>query len=172
MFPSTTIGELQRIHAKRYNLSWPYSLHHSSLTSFLSLGPLYYSHTNPTEASVTLKPNCISRLEKTFSSRIFIIHGLRCRVCVCVCVFMHEHFMKKVFSLRFTHSVPGEIVPFKTGNPTPSFTQYEKSKWFFFFFQNEKQDFPGGLVVKKLAANAGDTGLIPGLGRSHMPRGH
>ena len=23
---------------------------------------------------------------------------------------MHEYFMKKVFSLRFTHSVPGEIV--------------------------------------------------------------
>ena len=26
--------------------------------------------------------------------------------------------------------------------------------------------FPGGLVVKNLPANAGDTGLIPGLGRS------
>ena len=29
--------------------------------------------------------------------------------------------------------------------------------------------FPGGLVVKNLPANAGDTGSIPGLGRSHMP---
>ena len=26
--------------------------------------------------------------------------------------------------------------------------------------------FPGGLVVKNLPANAGDVGLIPGLGRS------
>ena len=26
--------------------------------------------------------------------------------------------------------------------------------------------FPGGLVVKNLPASAGDTGLIPGLGRS------
>ena len=26
--------------------------------------------------------------------------------------------------------------------------------------------FPGGLVVKNLPANAGDTGSIPGLGRS------
>jgi len=26
--------------------------------------------------------------------------------------------------------------------------------------------FPGGLVVKNLLASAGDTGLIPGLGRS------
>ena len=28
-------------------------------------------------------------------------------------------------------------------------------------------DFPGGAVVKNLPANAGDTGSIPGLGRSH-----
>ena len=30
-------------------------------------------------------------------------------------------------------------------------------------------DFPGGAVVKNLPANAGDMGLSPGLGRSHMP---
>ena len=29
--------------------------------------------------------------------------------------------------------------------------------------------FPGGAVVKYPPANAGDTGLSPGLGRSHMP---
>ena len=29
-------------------------------------------------------------------------------------------------------------------------------------------DFPGGLVIKNLPVNAGDTGLIPGLGRFHM----
>ena len=28
--------------------------------------------------------------------------------------------------------------------------------------------FPGGAVVENLPANAGDTGLIPGPGRSHM----
>ena len=28
--------------------------------------------------------------------------------------------------------------------------------------------FPGGSVVKNLPANTGDTGLIPGRGRSHM----
>ena len=32
------------------------------------------------------------------------------------------------------------------------------------------QDFPGGTVIKKLPANAGDTGLSPGPGRSHMPQ--
>ena len=30
------------------------------------------------------------------------------------------------------------------------------------------RDFPGGPVVKNPPANAGDTGLIPGSGRSHM----
>ena len=30
--------------------------------------------------------------------------------------------------------------------------------------------FPGGSVIKNLPANAGDTGLSPGPGRSHMPR--
>ena len=30
-------------------------------------------------------------------------------------------------------------------------------------------DFPGGAVVKNPPANAGDTGLSSGLGRSHMP---
>ena len=29
--------------------------------------------------------------------------------------------------------------------------------------------FPGGTVVKNPPANAGDTGLSPGPGRSHMP---
>ena len=29
--------------------------------------------------------------------------------------------------------------------------------------------FPGGAVVKNLPVNAGDTGLSPGPGRSHMP---
>ena len=30
-------------------------------------------------------------------------------------------------------------------------------------------DFPGDAVVKNPPANAGDTGLSPGLGRSHVP---
>ena len=32
--------------------------------------------------------------------------------------------------------------------------------------------FPGGTVVKNPPANAGDRGLSPGLGRSHMPWNH
>ena len=34
----------------------------------------------------------------------------------------------------------------------------------------ESEGFPGGAVVKNLPANEGDTGSIPGPGRSHMPR--
>ena len=37
-----------------------------------------------------------------------------------------------------------------------------KSKWIL--------DFPGGVVDKNLPANTGDMGLIPGVGRFHMPR--
>ena len=33
----------------------------------------------------------------------------------------------------------------------------------------QTEDSPGGAVVKNSPANAGDTGWIPGPGRSHMP---
>ena len=36
--------------------------------------------------------------------------------------------------------------------------------------KNTTGGFPRHLVVKNPPANAGDTSLIPGLGRSHMPR--
>ena len=38
-----------------------------------------------------------------------------------------------------------------------------------YFTRRSSRDFPGGAVVKNPPANAGDTGSIPGLGRSHMP---
>ena len=37
-------------------------------------------------------------------------------------------------------------------------------------FIKEVWDFPGGAVIKNPPANAGDTGSIPGPGRSHMPQ--
>ena len=36
--------------------------------------------------------------------------------------------------------------------------------------KNDVRGFPGGSVVQNLPANAGDTGSIPDLGRSHMMR--
>ena len=38
------------------------------------------------------------------------------------------------------------------------------------YIQKSFKDFPGGAVVKNLPANAGDTGSIPGPGRSHLPQ--
>ena len=37
------------------------------------------------------------------------------------------------------------------------------------YVKNCVQGFPGGAVVENPPANAGDTGSIRGLGRSHMP---
>ena len=37
-------------------------------------------------------------------------------------------------------------------------------------FKKEFWDFPNGPVVKNLPASVGDTGSIPGLGRSHILR--
>ena len=37
-------------------------------------------------------------------------------------------------------------------------------------YKTIRQDFAGGAVVKNLPAKAGDTGSIPGPGRSHMLR--
>ena len=42
---------------------------------------------------------------------------------------------------------------------------------FFFFCSLNFLNFPGGAVDKNPPANAGDMGLIPGLGLSHMPQG-
>ena len=36
--------------------------------------------------------------------------------------------------------------------------------------KNLGEGFPGGTVDKNLPVNAGDTGSVPGPGRSHMPR--
>ena len=38
--------------------------------------------------------------------------------------------------------------------------------------RGKQEDFPGGPAVKNLPSNAGDTGLIPALGRLHMPWGN
>ena len=37
-------------------------------------------------------------------------------------------------------------------------------------FMNIYTGFPDGSLVKNLPVNAGDTGLIPDLGGSHMPQ--
>ena len=50
--------------------------------------------------------------------------------------------------------------------------KYGSEKYILLLFvkKKEKEGFPGGTVVENLPANAGDTGLSPGVGRSHMLR--
>ena len=38
------------------------------------------------------------------------------------------------------------------------------------YLYQQKKSFQGGSEVKEPPANAGDTGSMPGLGRSHMPQ--
>ena len=40
------------------------------------------------------------------------------------------------------------------------------------YFKKLHWDFPNGLVVKNPPTKDGVTGLIPDLGRSHMPQGN
>ena len=40
-----------------------------------------------------------------------------------------------------------------------------------FHYSKLSQDFPGDTVARNLPASAGDTGMIPGPGRFHMPHG-
>ena len=37
-------------------------------------------------------------------------------------------------------------------------------------YKDSIEDFPGGLVIKNMPANAQEKGLIPGPGRPHMPQ--
>ena len=39
-------------------------------------------------------------------------------------------------------------------------------------WEKEKEDFPGGSVVKNMPAKAGDSGSIPGPGKFHVPQGN
>ena len=64
-------------------------------------------------------------------------------------------------------------------NTSQMFAEWMNDSWFFSSIEYhlsisswkcDAQGFPGGAVVENLAANAGDTGSSPGLGRSHMPR--
>ena len=48
--------------------------------------------------------------------------------------------------------------------------KHKTDKWKFLILIILEESFPGGAVVKNLPANAGDMGLSPGPGRSHMPR--
>ena len=70
---------------------------------------------------------------------------------------------------------PGCLVTYWSTNISFFLDSQFHSKMFFvrqirFLIRNIFKGFPGGAVVKNPSANAGDAGLSPGPGRSHMPR--
>ena len=56
---------------------------------------------------------------------------------------------------------PSEVVGAEESGGLPQW-------WCWSCIKKDEQDFPGGTVVKNPPANAGDMGLIPGPGRSHV----
>ena len=54
--------------------------------------------------------------------------------------------------------------------PVLFFSSYAQVHCLIQIIKDKFSGFPGGAVVESLPANAGDMGLSPGLGRSHMPR--
>ena len=86
----------------------------------------------------------------------------------------------------YQKSTKASIAQEKNGSPFKlCFTIYLKfagkyyiAKWKFtqrgrhMIFKNNTLGFSGDSVVKSLPANAGDTGSIPDLGKSHMPQSH
>ena len=53
---------------------------------------------------------------------------------------------------------------------TTELNNFKQLKWqiLFYVIKDQVTGFPAGSVVKNQFANAGDTGSIPSLGRSHM----
>ena len=68
-------------------------------------------------------------------------------MCVCVCVVCIYAFSSEIWVTVFTG------VSIKNQS----------------YIKRYVEGFPGGSVVKSLAAKAGETGLIPALGRSQVP---
>ena len=77
-----------------------------------------------------------------------------------LCTFYHSQKKK-----RITRKIKNKDV--KKCNPKLFTVRFNSIIYFNKYIQN--RDFPGGTVVKNPPANAGDTGSIPGPGRSHMP---
>ena len=64
--------------------------------------------------------------------------------------------------------VPYRINP-RRNTPRHILLKLSKIKYKETILKAAREGFPRGTVVENLPASAGDTGLSPGLGRSHMP---
>ena len=73
--------------------------------------------------------------------------------------------------LLYTGWTNNKVLLYSTGNYTQyPMTNHNGEEYFFLnVYKREIWDFPGGTVVRNPPAHAGDAGLIPGPGRSHVP---
>ena len=79
--------------------------------------------------------------------------------------------MLKILQARLqqymNHELPDVQAGFRKGRGTKN--QIASIHWIIECIPGGFMGFPGGSVVKHPPANAGDAGLIPGLGRSRVP---
>ena len=89
---------------------------------------------------------------------VFVVHNLK-------------HLSSASRKASFAEKQRGRQTMFPKGGfaliPRP---KTKRMKMLFRLIKPHCRDFPGGAVVKNPPANAGDTGSIPGPGRSHMPQ--
>ena len=116
---------------------------HQNVTQFSSVAQLYLTLCDPREPA---RPPCPSPTPRAYSNSCPLS-----RWC-------HPTISSSVvpFSSRL-QSLPGRYWP----NSIP-LNLYKRTLW----------GFPCGLMVKNLPCNAGNTGSIPGSGRSHMSQGN
>ena len=81
-------------------------------------------------------------------------------------VSLHPNFLE--FLLRYNLASPRWSRPYRNVHPAES--HYQKNGAH--YVARSPRDLPGGPIIKNLPVNAGDTGSIPALGRSHMPWGN
>ena len=121
------------------------------------------------------KNSCWRKPSDTKSS-----HMGRSEQIICICCFqLHQNrcYKEKAYGnlclkrknkcLSLEDKWRQTILYLTKGRSRKKFEKFEQTTPF-----KKKKDggFPGDAVVENLPANAGHTGLSPGLGRSHMPR--
>ena len=95
-----------------------------------------------------------SNISSYFKSHLYFFSG-KLRICVFACRVLHFLIFKSSLYMNWLFVLWLHVV--------------FKLQKIFIWKTYQSWDFPCGALVKNPPANTGDTGLIPGLGGSHMP---